>query len=79
MAGLNRRLCLLEASRDGGECPECGLAPGAPFEGYSVEWHDDPEDPDPVGPEWCGSCGRQLVYVVGWRDIGPEDPGEGNR
>jgi hypothetical protein len=77
VTGLGRRLRLLEAS-GGGECPECGLAPGAPFELDEVLWHDT-EEQDPAGPEWCSTCGRQTTFVVGWRDIEPPDPGEGDR
>lgn len=76
--GLARRLGRLEASGDRAECPECGLVPGAPFEGYEVSWHDG-EEPDPVGPEWCSTCFRQTTFVVGWRDIEAGDPGGGDR
>ena len=74
--GMSRRLSRLEASKVRGECSECGLAPGAPFEGYEVTW-DDTEEPEPVRPEWCPECGRQTTFVVGWGDLGPADPGEG--
>ncbi|MDP9438410.1 MAG: hypothetical protein M3P49_06670 [Actinomycetota bacterium] len=78
MTGLDRRLRLLETVSSPDACEECGLAPEAPFVPDEVTWHDE-EDAPPVAPEWCGTCGRQVVYVVGWRDIGPEDPGGGDR
>lgn len=77
MADLGRRLRLLEAS-GGGECPECGFVPGEPVEDLAVTWHDT-EEAEPVEPEWCPRCGEQTVYVVTWRDLQPEDPGEGGR
>ncbi|MDP9437912.1 MAG: hypothetical protein M3P49_04085 [Actinomycetota bacterium] len=76
MTGLDRRLQLLETVSSPGACEECGLAPGAPFTDYSVDWQDS-EDAPPFAPEWCSTCGRQVVYVVGWRDIGPDEVGEG--
>jgi hypothetical protein len=71
---LSRRLNRLEASGKGGTCPECGYGAGEPFEPDEVLWHDE-EDAAAVEPEWCGSCGSQLVYVIGWRDIGPDEAG----
>lgn len=75
MADLNRRLCRLEVSGGHNVCPECGIVPGAPVE-YQVSWHDT-EDAEPIAPEWCGTCGEQTVYVVGWADISPTGPGVG--
>ena len=61
------RLARLEA-RNSPPCEECGHGPGEPVEGYDVEWTDLKES-EPVEPEFCEACGRQLVYVVTWADI----------
>lgn len=65
---LGRRVRRLEGAHGGDGCPECGLAPGAPVEDYQVAW-DAAEDAAPVAPEWCETCGRQTVFVVGWSDL----------
>jgi hypothetical protein len=77
---LRRRLRSLE-HRSGSKCPECGLSPDAPAEDYEVRWHDtegaDPEGADPTPPEFCETCGRQVVFVGGWGNIEPIGTGEG--
>ncbi len=74
MTGLDRRLRLLEVSSPDA-CEECGLGAGAPFVGCEVEWFD--EEGADLRPEWCAVCGEQTTFVVGWRDLPDEDPGEG--
>ena len=66
--GISKRLERLEAAHSP-PCEECGHARGAPGERFSVEWAKEPD----AAPEFCGKCGRQLVYVVTWGD----EPGEG--
>lgn len=67
--GIERRLAHLEGSARRSQarpCVECGHGPGETFEDLEVEWSDRPCDAE---PEFCGTCGRQLVYVVTWGDI----------
>lgn len=74
---LGRRLRRLEGRSDR-KCPECGLSPDAPAEDYEVLWHDA-EGADPTPPEFCETCGRQTVFVVGWADLEQTQPGEDRR
>ena len=78
---LRRRLSRLESAhifREG--CPECGLRPSEIVTDYEVIWHDSEED-EPAEEEFCGTCGRQTTWVVGWEDLDLEDRdrGEGVR
>lgn len=69
---LRRRLSCLESGHIlGAGCPECGLRPSEVFTGYEVIW-DDHEDDDSLGyaePKFCGTCGRQTTFIVGWADL----------
>lgn len=67
---LDRRLCRLESLSAG--CSECGHSPDA-FEDYEVVWHDC-EDAEEVEEEYCGACGRQTSFVVGWDDLKEMEP-----
>lgn len=70
---IHRRVIALERRR--GTCPECGG--GARPAAFDVEWLDH-EDDEPVEPEFCETCGRQITFVVTWNDIEPDGrPGEG--
>jgi len=73
---LDRRLCRLESVS--GCCSECGFdAAGIPPGGeYEVVW-DDTEEAGERGPEFCGACGRQTAFVVGWADLEEAQPGGG--
>jgi hypothetical protein len=66
VSGLQRRIKRLEGE---GErtvpCPECGYAPGVPVK-YEVEWIYDRSEYDE--PEFCGTCGEQLLYILTWGD-----------
>jgi hypothetical protein len=67
VGGLERRLRALEEALDVRVCPECGFGPGTEPEEIEIEWIDDPEDDrGAVEPEFCGSCGQQLVWVITW-------------
>jgi hypothetical protein len=66
VSGLERRIKRLEGERGRTTpCPECGYAPGAPVE-YEYEWIYDRSEYE--GPEFCGTCGEQLLYIVTWGD-----------
>ncbi len=78
MDNARRRLERLERLGDaagGVPCEGCGHVPGEPPKDIEVEWPGlDAEGPtEPVDPEYCGSCGTQLVYVVTWANL----PGPG--
>ncbi len=81
-SGFHRRVSSLERKRR--RCQECG-AGRSPTE-YAVVW-DDSENQEPGEPEYCETCGRQIVYIVTWNDIEPDSgsedagsvPGEGGR
>ena len=70
VSSLKRRVVALEESAGvGGKCPECGWGGGdnfGPDDTYEVQWINPggPEDRE----EFCGACGRQLVYVITWGD-----------
>lgn len=44
------------------------------MEDYEVTWIDH-EDDEVVEPEWCETCGEQVVFVVGWADLELEAEG----
>jgi hypothetical protein len=68
MRDLKRRLKRLEEGTGQAEsCPECGHASGEPIE-YDVTWIDDGGKLEE--PQFCQTCGEQLVYVVRWDDKG---------
>ena len=65
-----KRVEALEAATGGGgfpPCPECGGDDREPDEGdvFEVVFVDPDED---TGPEFCESCGRQLVIRITWGD-----------
>jgi hypothetical protein len=68
---LDRRLKKLEVARATGRpCPECGWSVGNDRPGdepaeVEVTWVDDGSFKD---PEFCETCGRQLVFIVTWGD-----------
>ncbi len=56
-------------------CEECGHGLPGPVH-YEVSWEHDGSlcersEPDPA-PEFCGTCGRQIVYEVRWPDDADE-------
>jgi hypothetical protein len=62
---MKHRLRRIERGLKAGErCAECGA--GGPIH-YEVYWGDESM---PEGPEYCPSCGEQLIVTVRW----PEDP-----
>lgn len=67
---LDRRLRCLESVSTA--CPECGHSPGV-VEAYEVIW-DDSEDSGEAEEEYCGACGRQTTFVVGWGDLDGAEP-----
>lgn len=70
---LNGRLRRLENGHPE-PCEECGWAGDRFNVDLVVTWEDMEPDPDDSGPEWCGTCGHQLTYVVTWAGI-PEPKG----
>jgi hypothetical protein len=81
VGSLERRLKVLEGSRAEEECRVCGLDPRVPVTDLEVVWNDVPPDgrsyddederryEDEDVEEYCYGCGRQMTYVVEWRDI----------
>jgi hypothetical protein len=71
MAGrLNGRVTRLEDGREE-PCEGCGWDGDWSNTEIVVTWGNvDPDtDPDDSRPEWCGTCGHQLTYVVTWADL----------
>ena len=76
MGRIGDRLRRLEQAY-GKPCPECGF--DGDYDGleWVVEWGtksgnirtcDNPDDWLDSEPEWCATCGHQLVYVIRWGD-----------
>lgn len=55
-------------------CEECGWTCDWSNVELVVTWGDVDPDQDESGPEWCGTCGHQITYVVTWADL-PEPKG----
>ena len=52
-----------------GKCPSCGWGGGGPGDDnppYELTWIDPGGADD--REEYCEECGRQLVYILTWRD-----------
>lgn len=77
--GLRGRVKRLEREARVAPCEECGFDGDLTKMELEVIWNDldsdteDPQDGEPMEPEFCGTCGHQLVYVVRWLDI-PDSP-----
>jgi hypothetical protein len=68
MSFIKSRLRRVEsAARNGpaslGQCPECGLSPGA---GGRIVYAESPENPD----ERCPRCSHRLYFVIEVRGEG---------
>ncbi len=70
MAGIERRLKILEGGAGGRRCPTCGLVEGkfgTSKEGPKVTVITSEEASDrPDGPRWCPECGAQTKFVIRW-------------
>jgi bacterioferritin-associated ferredoxin len=64
---IEHRVQKLEEEIGSGEpCLECGHVPGQPFASDTIDFDIRGID-EPLGvDEFCGACGRQLVFVVRW-------------
>ena len=76
--GLRDKLKRLEREARVAPCEECGFDGDLSKVEIEVTWNDldcleDPRNGGPMEPEFCGTCGHQLVYVVRWLDI-PDPP-----
>jgi hypothetical protein len=68
---IERRVRRLEEETgQGRSCPECGHVPGQPFACESLDFDIRGIDEDIGEEEYCGTCGRQLVFVVRWNKRG---------
>lgn len=76
--GLRDRVKRLEREVRVEPCEECGFDGDWSKLELEVTWNDldsleDPQNDAPTEPEFCGTCGHQLVYIVRWLDL-PDPP-----
>ncbi|MEI8194766.1 MAG: hypothetical protein WCI73_02535 [Phycisphaerae bacterium] len=80
---INDRLRKLEkaaALTPGGPCPECGFPEPDPSKIKFVTTFEGDEPVGPPRPEFCQTCGEQLVFKCSFDDMGdglaPNDAGD---
>lgn len=66
---MENRLKRIERAVRPKKCRECG-GPVTKYDNLKVTVHWRTYDDPPITPQYCPRCGRQLVFVLRWRDTG---------